>query len=322
MRSDERPLITVGITAFDAAATIERAIVSALRQTWRPIEIVVVDDASTDSTRQILDQLADEHSELRVFENDCNLGVAGARNRILLEARGEFVAFFDDDDESVPDRLRIQYERIVSYEKEYAQGAPVICHSARRVTYPNGETRIEETMGQVIGKKAPCGERVAERILLGTPLEDGYGACPTCSQMARTSTYNLVNGFDQNFRRSEDTELNVRLALVGAHFVGIAEPLVVQTMTKSSEKSLRDEHTYLMLMLEKHASYIRQHGQIGFVRQWATLKYQWLTRQYFSFIRSLVVVSVRYPSSAWQRLKCALPYLSLNRAYRRFHDAT
>ena len=52
-------------------------------------------------------------------------------------------------------------------------------------------------------------------------MKDGYGACPTCCQMARTSTYQTVNGFDSKFRRSEDTEFCIRLAMNGGHFVGI-----------------------------------------------------------------------------------------------------
>ena len=65
-------------------------------------------------------------------------------------------------------------------------------------------------MGQRVGHPAPQGLAVAWRILAGYPLDDGNGACPTCSQMARRETYKLVGGFDPNFRRNEDTELCVR----------------------------------------------------------------------------------------------------------------
>src|ERR1043165_3384420 len=99
------PLVTVGLTAFNSADTVVRALHSALRQTWRPIEVVAVDDCSTDGTRVILDRLAEQHPELRLFGNAINGGVAVSRNRIVGEARGEFVVFFDDDDESLPERV-------------------------------------------------------------------------------------------------------------------------------------------------------------------------------------------------------------------------
>ena len=85
-----------------------------------------------------------------------------------------------------------QHKRITDYEKQFTEGAPVICHTARKVIYPHGEIRVEQTMGQTEEKPAPSGPAVARRILLGEPLEDGYGSCPTCSQMARLSTYKLI----------------------------------------------------------------------------------------------------------------------------------
>ncbi len=102
------PLVTIGIAAFNAENTIERAVHSALVQSWRPIEIVAVDDSSIDETWEVLVRMAAIHSELRVYRNQTNGGVAVSRNRILTEARGEFVAFFDDDDESLPDGLMLK----------------------------------------------------------------------------------------------------------------------------------------------------------------------------------------------------------------------
>jgi glycosyltransferase involved in cell wall biosynthesis len=240
------PLVTVGLTTFNSAETVERALRSALAQTWRPIEVVAVDDCSTDGTRELLDRLATQHPELRVFGNAVNSGVAVSRNRILAEARGEFVAFFDDDDESLPERIASQFARITAYEREFADGAPVICHTARRLIYARRKERIAPTMGQREGRRAPAGPAVARRILLGTHLEDGYGACPTSSQMARLSTYRALGGFDPELRRSEDTDFNIRLAAAGGHFVGIGRPLVIQTMTRTSEKSLAEEYRYML----------------------------------------------------------------------------
>ena len=91
----------------------------------------------------------------------------------------------------------------------------------------------------------PFGLSVAKRILLGKHLKDGYGACPTCSQMARLSTYKIVSGFDSKFRRGEDTDLIIRLAINGTHFIGIQEALVEQTMTISPDKSVDIDFKYI-----------------------------------------------------------------------------
>src|SRR5262245_15027814 len=242
-------LVTIGITAFNAVPTIERAVRSALAQSWRPIEIVVVDDCSDDATLELLASLAARHPEIRLFRNETNRGVAAGRNRILAEARGEFVAFFDDDDESLPERIEVQRTRILDYEDRFANGAPVICHTARLQLYPDGSQRLAPTMGQNEGEPAPAALPVVERTLFGKALKHGYGGCPTCSQMARLSTYDIIGGFDPLMRRCSDTDLAIRLAMRGAHFVGIARPLVIQTMTKTSEKSLAEEYRNILVLM-------------------------------------------------------------------------
>ena len=167
-----KPLITLGLTAFNAQDTIEGALKSAKTQSYKNTEIVIVDDCSTDGTWDIIQKLAKKDKALRVFQNVKNMGVAGARNRIIHEAKGAFLCFFDDDDESLPNRVATQYERIISYEKEFAGGAPVICHSARTQVYPDGTSRTERTVGTLKGI-APHGAAMAKRILVGTPLYDG-----------------------------------------------------------------------------------------------------------------------------------------------------
>jgi len=312
------PLITIGLTAFNSADTIERALRSALAQTWRPIEVVAVDDCSTDGTSDILDRLAERHPELRVFANPVNGGVAVSRNRILAEARGEFVVFFDDDDESLPERIALQWARIVEYERDFAGGARVICHTARRVMYSESES-IAPTMGENEGCPAPAGLAVARRILLGAKLEDGYGACPTSSQMARLSTYRALGGFDSTLRRGEDTDLNIRLAEAGGHFVGIGRPLVIQTMTRTSEKSLAEEYRNMLLLIEKHRAIMDREGQYAFCRRWFGAKQAWLEGRHMAFALSLSSLAVRHPVLTGCRLVLALPNIGLNRAFSRFH---
>jgi GT2 family glycosyltransferase len=313
------PLVTIGITAYNASDSVERAVDSALAQTWRPLEIVAVDDGSSDDTRQVLDALAERHPELRVFGNEVNSGVAVTRNHILSEARGEFLAFFDDDDRSLPERVAMQMERILDYEKDFAQGAPVICHTARLQIYPDGREITAPTMGQCTGRPAPAGWAVAERIILGRPLPDGYGACPTCSQMARLSTYKSLGGFDPAFYRIEDSDLNVRLAKAGGHFVGIAEPLVVQTMTKSSDKSLAGELRYSLMLLDKHRDVAGGARQHAFCRQWIQAKHKWLAGRRIAFGLDLMKLTASHPMAVIRRLTAALPSLTTNHAMKRFY---
>src|SRR5439155_4413373 len=91
------PLVTVVIAAFNAMAHIEETCLSALRQTYRSLEVIVVDDGSTDETSRIVQRLAASDSRVRLIRQQ-NRGVAAARNAGIAAASGEFIAPLDADD--------------------------------------------------------------------------------------------------------------------------------------------------------------------------------------------------------------------------------
>lgn len=102
-----RPLVSVVVPAFNAAATIEDAIDSMLAQTCGDWELLIVDDGSTDETPVILARQRDPR--VRVFRQK-NSGVGAARNTALSAATGEFIAFLDADDVLPPDSLAIRVD--------------------------------------------------------------------------------------------------------------------------------------------------------------------------------------------------------------------
>ena len=157
------PLITIGITCYNAQDTIEDAVVSAVSQTWPRTEIVCIDDCSTDRSLDILEQLRKKYG-INILKNSKNCGVASARNRIIRAALGEFIAFFDDDDVSEPERLHLQFARIVNYENRYNKRPLVICHTARRIIYPGGRQRLEPTVGVSLEDAVPVGAQFLNKV--------------------------------------------------------------------------------------------------------------------------------------------------------------
>jgi len=97
------PLASVVIPAYNSEHYIDEAIESVLTQTYSPLELIVVDDGSTDRTAE----LADSYSEATVITQE-NSGPSAARNRGAAAARGEFLAFHDSDDAMTPDKLAVQ----------------------------------------------------------------------------------------------------------------------------------------------------------------------------------------------------------------------
>lgn len=102
------PTVSVVMPAFNAAATVRGAVQSVLEQTYRCLELLVVDDASTDSTLAILNEAARSDPRIKVISMPSNSGAAAARNVGLRAAHGELIAFLDADDLWQPNKLELQ----------------------------------------------------------------------------------------------------------------------------------------------------------------------------------------------------------------------
>ena len=103
--ADTAPLVSVILPAYNAAAHLRRAVDSALGQTMSDLEIVIVDDASTDATLEIAGRIAARDPRVRVLHNERNSGPSVSRNRAIAAARGEWIAILDADDSWLPERL-------------------------------------------------------------------------------------------------------------------------------------------------------------------------------------------------------------------------
>ncbi|MBG1261015.1 glycosyltransferase family 2 protein [Nostoc commune] len=106
------PKVSVIIPAYNTEAYLAKAIESVLEQTLTDIEVIIVDDASTDKTVEVAKSFTDPR--LKVIVNQQNLGAAAARNRALRAAQGEWIAVLDSDDWYAPERL----EKLVSLANE------------------------------------------------------------------------------------------------------------------------------------------------------------------------------------------------------------
>jgi glycosyltransferase involved in cell wall biosynthesis len=99
--------VTTIIPVYNRGALLVDAVRSALAQTYRPIEILIVDDGSTDDTLRVAEHLAREHSEVRVVRRE-NGGPGAARESGRLAANGEFLQYLDSDDLLLPEKFELQ----------------------------------------------------------------------------------------------------------------------------------------------------------------------------------------------------------------------
>ena len=102
----EGPLVTVSMPAFNSERYIAEAIESILAQTYQNFELIIIDDGSTDRTREIIESFTD-HRIIKIY-SDRNRGLITTRNRIAQIAKGKYLALLDADDRAFPDRLALQ----------------------------------------------------------------------------------------------------------------------------------------------------------------------------------------------------------------------
>lgn len=291
-------LVTIGVTCFNAADTIERAVRSALAQDWPNFEVVIVDDCSSDGSKDIVRAAIANEPRAKLIQHTRNAGPAASRNTVLSAARGEFVAYFDDDDESLPGRISAQVKTLTAYEDRVGTSL-IACYASGIRQYANGYSIALPAIGSR-GKAAPSGTAVVD-YLTTFHRRPGYfygSGTPACSLMTRRSTLDAVGGFDPELRRVEDADFAIRLALLGGHFVGTPEPLFVQHSTSAPDKSPEQNLEAQQRLVQKHRAYLEKIGRFDYASRWRKLRYWHFSRRHGPFIRELIALLARYPYTA------------------------
>lgn len=305
--SDTAELVTIGITCFNAADTIERALESAVNQDWTNCEIILVDDCSTDGSLQIANIFANNHRQIRIIERERNGGPAASRNTILQNANGVFIAFFDDDDISYQHRVSEQVQQLKAFEKAHKVEF-VACYSSGQRRYENGYIKPMEAIGS---RGKPFLERglVAKSILVHDQKKNYYygSGTPACALMARKKTFEEVGYFDDSMRRVEDADFAIRLDLIGGAFIGTRkigfEQLATHAPDKSPEKNLEAE----VLLAQKNKDYLEALGLYYYGNNWPRLRYLHFKRQYTKFIQCFAGLFIRYPIRSLRHLAATGP---------------
>lgn len=121
-----KPLISVVMPAHNAQKYLSTAIESILNQTFKKFELIIVNDASTDKTLQIIKSFAKKDSRIRIINNKKRLDIAGSLNKGISHAMSNIIARMDADDISLPNRLEVQYKLINNSKKIAVVGANIV----------------------------------------------------------------------------------------------------------------------------------------------------------------------------------------------------
>ena len=221
------PLVSVIIPTYNHARFVAQAVQSVLAQTYPHVEIIVVDDGSTDGTAQVLEPWA---GRIRVVRQN-NAGVSAARNHGFALAQGTYLTFLDADDLFLPDKLA---RDVALLEGNLAVG---MAYCSWRYVAEDGE--------QVLGELRP---QKAGHLLEDLLLRRFH--CVPGAATIRREALERVGLFAEHCPAAADTDLWIRLAYAGYTFACVDEPLflyrsVSDSMSRQIARQERDEFNRL-----------------------------------------------------------------------------
>ena len=235
-------LVSVVLPTYNRARSVGAAIESVLRQTHTALELLVVDDGSTDDTEQRVRRIGDARISYLRHEN--NRGGSAARNTGLAAARGRWIAFQDSDDEWLPHKIERQLARLASCG---AETGVVYCAYWRELSGGRREFHPADP------KRGPSGDihrALLRRNFIGTP-----------TILARRECVDAVGGFDEGLPRFQDWDWMIRVSKQW-QVAYVDEPLV---RAGFADDNVTDGHSTALVdaerrILDKHLDSLREAG--------------------------------------------------------------
>lgn len=257
-----KPLVSIIICCYNRMDYLRQTMESVLRQSYRPVEIVVVDDGSTDGTPALM---AEYGRLIRYYRQD-NQGIAAARTAGCRLAEGEYIAFQDDDDLMPPDRITDLFEALQLHPS---------------AVFSVGDWEIIDSEGNFTGTTSSF--KVKADTDSPTLIEDAYYAIlwPKVSPTPHTTLFRRADGerigwFDTRFFHAcSDTDFYARLGRLGPI---VYVPRVVSYFRRGHSSIWSRQMTAAcsrFLLLEKHMLNMEQ---LPLDRQWEALRERLRTR--------------------------------------------
>lgn len=232
--------VSVLLAVYNGMPYLQEAMDSILRQSERAVELIVVDDASTDGSWQCISAVAGEDPRVLALRNANNTGASGALNRGLAQARGKFITRQDADDVSLPQRLAEQIAFLEVHDEVSAVGTAV---------------HFIDAQGAVLSTSAPL---LDDASLQPALLSYNCFCGPTI--MARRSTLAAMDfHFAEDLSTSEDYDMALRLAEMGK-LANLREPLYLYRQHSDSVSQQQSAGQMFKKALGLERALARRHG--------------------------------------------------------------
>lgn len=218
----DKPLISIIIPVYNAESTLKRCLDSVTRQTYRNLEIILVDDGSTDSSGKICDESAIIDDRIRVLHKN-NSGVSEARNTGLDNCSGEYVAFVDSDDYIALEMYEVMLDQLKSSGKD-------CCVCQFQLVEQNGSVEsINDLYYEISGEYSG---HAFERML--ALADHWYKDGVVCSPWNKLYKREALDSLRFEGKYAEDYRMICRLNAKGTSYIVIPLPFYYYCQNKSS----------------------------------------------------------------------------------------
>lgn len=239
----ENAMVSVIIPVYNRGDTIKRAIDSVLCQTYKNLELIIVDDCSNDNTLQVIREFQDKR--MKVITSERNSGANAARNKGIMAAKGQYVAFQDSDDEWVQDKLKIQLRDMIDRNLSASFCAHRRIDGRSESIVPDDYEDKKKYETELMNVLADC------------------NVVSTQTLIVRIDVFDKIGYFDEEMPRLQDYEFVIRLAQ--KEKIGyIAQPLVSVYHTKLSISTNSEALCEaIILLVKKHGDFINKQALLS-----------------------------------------------------------
>jgi Glycosyltransferases involved in cell wall biogenesis len=232
-----KPLISVVIPTFNRRCTVERAIISALGQSYQSIEVVVVDDGSLDGTEEVLSRFKSDARFKYLYQQ--NRGQSAARNKGIAASAGELIAFLDSDNYWDVDKLASQLEYW-----DLNRGYDILYSEVTHL-YDNGETLPGDSRKRHSGM-------ILKKLLLSNFITNNTVLVPR-------RCFDELGAFDESLRIAEDYDLWLRFS---TRYTFLYHPEKVAYYSSFGARLSADEELNIEVNLQILSRFLERHADI------------------------------------------------------------
>ncbi|XVH33851.1 glycosyltransferase family 2 protein (plasmid) [Haloferacaceae archaeon DSL9] len=198
------PTASVIVPTYNRADALPRTIDSVLAQTFEDLELIVVDDASSDNTKNVVESYDDPR--ITFLSHETNQGGSAARNTGIEHATGEYIAFLDSDDEWLPQKLERQISTLESRADDWVAAYCGVITVSETPRHP-----LREFLGSLFSPQSTTEGPEGGEELIKEVLTDNLHTSAGSTLIVRRDIVEKIDGFDESFDRFQDPEFLIRV---------------------------------------------------------------------------------------------------------------